>query len=100
MAEEGSEREHGRAPSSDSVESRWVFQNDDDLDTDNDNDDDDDLHTGRDMESEDDENADLRLVRTSPRMDSFDVEALEVPGARTNDFEVHLSSIAGMSLLV
>ncbi|KAM7470635.1 hypothetical protein LguiA_008818 [Lonicera macranthoides] len=88
MAEEGSEREHGRAPSSDSVESRWVFQNDDDLDTDSDDDDDDDdLHIGRDMESEDDENADLRLVRTGPRMDSFDVEALEVPSAQTNDFE-------------
>uniref|UniRef100_A0A5B7AVD9 Potassium transporter n=1 Tax=Davidia involucrata TaxID=16924 RepID=A0A5B7AVD9_DAVIN len=82
MADEGSERdtENGGLASMDSVESRWVFQDDED-------DDDEDLPPRMDMESEDEDNSDQRLIRTRPRIDSFDVEALEIPGAQRNDFE-------------
>ncbi|KAJ7968193.1 Potassium transporter [Quillaja saponaria] len=39
------------------------------------------------LDSEDEENGEQRLIRTGPRIDSFDVEALEVPGAHRNDYE-------------
>ncbi|XP_065850927.1 potassium transporter 7-like isoform X1 [Euphorbia lathyris] len=81
----------GRLASMDSLESRWVFQDDDDSVIDDEDDDDYDgsghLHrAGVDSEDEDD-NAEQRLIRTGPRIDSFDVEALEVPGAHRNDYE-------------
>ncbi|XP_062176925.1 potassium transporter 7-like isoform X3 [Alnus glutinosa] len=91
MAEEGgSEINVGMGQASiDSTESRWVFQDEDDSEID----DDDDVSQrsvaagGLDSEDEDD-NAEQRLIRTGPRIDSFDVEALEVPGALRNDYEV------------
>lgn len=88
----GSEIINGVGLSSmDSTESRWVFQNDDESEIDEDDDElgeeDSEHHTG--MDSDDDDNGEQRLIRTGPRIDSFDVEALEVPGAQRNDYEVH-----------
>ncbi|XP_059447615.1 potassium transporter 7-like [Corylus avellana] len=92
MAEEGgSEINVGLGQGSmDSTESRWVFQDEDDSEID---DDDDDVFSqrsaaagGLDSEEEED-NAEQRLIRTGPRIDSFDVEALEVPGAVRSDYE-------------
>ncbi|GMH01426.1 hypothetical protein Nepgr_003265 [Nepenthes gracilis] len=81
MAEDGEERE--RLVKMDSVESRWVFQDEDESGIE-----DDEGSPGRmDMESEDEDNVEQRLIRTGPRIDYFDVEALEVPGAHRNDFE-------------
>ncbi|KAG5526005.1 hypothetical protein RHGRI_032333 [Rhododendron griersonianum] len=92
MAEEGSEglrtENGGRLSSMDSVESRrWVFQDEDDEYEAEDEDDDDDSTPRMEVDSDDDDNAEQRLVRTGPRIDSFDVEALEVPGAHRNDYE-------------
>ncbi|KAK6945731.1 Potassium transporter [Dillenia turbinata] len=86
MAEEGGreqERESGGLVAMDSTESRWVFQDEDDSGVDED---DEDLPRMG-MDSDDDDNAEQRLIRTGPRIDSFDVEALEVPGAQRNDYE-------------
>ena len=78
--------------SMDSSESRWVFQDDDQSEID-DYDDDDDPHDNAarhsmDLESEDEDNVEQKLIRTGPRIDSFDVEALDVPGAHRNEYEV------------
>lgn len=70
-----------------SSESRWVFQEDEDPSEIEDFDPSDLRHQSM-FDSDDDDNADQRLVRTGPRIDSFDVEALEVPGAHRNDYEV------------
>ncbi|XP_019173437.1 PREDICTED: potassium transporter 7-like [Ipomoea nil] len=93
MADEGSEREYGGLGSLDSIESRWVFQDEED-ESEIYNDGTDAGESGDEslprngMYSEDDEdNAEQRLIRTGPRIDSFDVEALEVPGAQRSDFE-------------
>ncbi|KAL1812143.1 hypothetical protein DCAR_0624339 [Daucus carota subsp. sativus] len=82
----GSDRERGS--SMDSIDSRWVFQDDDDDDnSDNDNDDDyEDLHPHDVIDSDEDDNGEMRLIRTGPRVDSFDVEALDVPGAHRNEY--------------
>ena len=75
----------------DSAESfRWVFQDEDDSVIDDDGGDDLPLRNG--MDSEDEDNADHRLIRTGPRIDSLDVETLEVSGAQRNDLEVCFSS--------
>ena len=91
MAEEGLERErekeNGGLASMDSVESRWVFQDENESEIENDEDDES-LPPRMGMDSDDDDNAEQRLIRTGPRINSFDVEALEVPGAHRNDFEV------------
>ncbi|EXB55294.1 Potassium transporter 7 [Morus notabilis] len=93
MAEEASsersEINGGGLASMDSTESRWVFQDEDDSEFDGDEDEENLRHrTSMDSEDdEDDENAEQRLIRTGPRVDSFDVEALEVPGAQRNDYE-------------
>nr|XP_027112854.1 potassium transporter 7-like isoform X1 [Coffea arabica]XP_027112855.1 potassium transporter 7-like isoform X1 [Coffea arabica] len=97
---EGSERENGGQLSSMDSESRWVFQDDEDDEEasaigygegDDENDDADGLLSPRngtmDSDDDDNDNAEQRLIRTGPRIDSFDVEALEVPGAHRNDFE-------------
>ncbi|KAJ1402248.1 Potassium transporter [Sesbania bispinosa] len=84
MGEDGDPSE--RALSVDSTESRWVFQEDDDPSEIEDFDVSDLRHQSM-FDSEDEDNADQRLVRTGPRIDSFDVEALEVPGAQRNDYE-------------
>ncbi|KAL2511849.1 Potassium transporter 7 [Abeliophyllum distichum] len=39
------------------------------------------------MDSDDEDTAEQRLIRTGPQIDSFDVEAFEVPGAHRNDIE-------------
>lgn len=88
---EGSERgangHRSNLVKSDSIESRWVFQDEDDSDG-NEEDEGEDSSRGMNFESEEDEdNAEQRLIRTGPRIDSFDVEALEVPGAHRNDYE-------------
>ncbi|KAJ6963801.1 potassium transporter family protein [Populus alba x Populus x berolinensis] len=82
--------------SMDSMELRWVFQDDDDDDEDDDdsvmdNDNGDEnsrqLHGGG-LESDEEDEEDTgeqRLFRTGPRIDSFDVEALEIPSAHRND---------------
>ncbi|XP_062077124.1 potassium transporter 7-like [Humulus lupulus] len=92
MAEEGSSERseiNGGLPSMDSTESRWVFQDEDDSEFDVDEDDDNVRHraTLDSEDEEDDDNAEQRLIRTGPRVDSFDVEALEVPGAQRNEYE-------------
>lgn len=90
---------NGGQASMDSVESRWVFQDEDDSDVDDDDDDEEEdavdhvRHHRTVVDSEDDEdddndNAEQRLIRTGPRIDSFDVEALEVPSALRNEYEV------------
>ncbi|KAK9286650.1 hypothetical protein L1049_015050 [Liquidambar formosana] len=85
MAEEGSERENtGRLASMDSTESRWVFQDEDETEID---DDEDDAPSRAAADSDDDDSGEQRLIRTGPRIDSFDVEALEVPSAQRNDYE-------------
>ncbi|KAH9670119.1 Potassium transporter 7 [Citrus sinensis] len=73
----------------DSTESRWVFQNDDESEIDEDEDEVEDGDSGHRTggDSEDEDNGEQRLIRTGPRIDSFDVEALEVPGALRNDYE-------------
>ena len=95
MAEEdGEERES--LVKTDSMESRWVYQLDDeseieDYDDDNDADDEDESDSKNGIDSEEEDDDDLaahRLIRTGPRVDSFDVEALEVPGTHRHDFEV------------
>ncbi|PON81892.1 Potassium transporter [Trema orientale] len=92
MAEEASSERseiNGGPASMDSTESRWVFQDEDDSEFDVDGDEDNIRHrVSLDSEDdEDDDNAEQRLIRTGPRVDSFDVEALEVPGAQRNDYE-------------
>ncbi|XP_014516251.1 potassium transporter 7-like [Vigna radiata var. radiata] len=69
-----------------SYESRWVFQEDEDPSEIEDFDAADLRHQPM-FDSEDEDNGEHRLVRTGPRIDSFDVEALEVPGAQRNDYE-------------
>ncbi|KAI3815376.1 hypothetical protein L1987_15042 [Smallanthus sonchifolius] len=77
---------NGGLTSMDSVESyRWVFQDADDSEIDDDGDEDLPLRTG--MDSEDEDNVDHRLIRTGPRIDSLDVETLEVSGAQRIDLE-------------
>ncbi|XP_039130494.1 potassium transporter 7-like [Dioscorea cayenensis subsp. rotundata] len=83
MAVEGSDRENGgRLVKSDSTEFRWVARDREEFDADVDESP---SRTG--FDSEDDENGEQRLIRTGPLIDSFDVEALEVPGALRNDYE-------------
>ncbi|RDX65232.1 Potassium transporter 7, partial [Mucuna pruriens] len=76
--------------SMESTESRWVIQDEEEEASDIENFDAD-LRQGRRasmVDSDDDEdNAEQRLIRTGPRIDSFDVEALEVPGAHRSDYE-------------
>ncbi|KAG0472456.1 hypothetical protein HPP92_017002 [Vanilla planifolia] len=75
---EGSDRENGSLVKTDSTESRWVFQDEEDSEA-----------TGEQssLDSEEDDSGMQRLIRTGPRIDSFDVEALEIPGAHRHDDE-------------
>ncbi|XP_050106143.1 potassium transporter 7-like isoform X2 [Malus sylvestris] len=88
--EEGPDRGeiNGGLASMDSIESRWVFQDEDDSE---DADTEEDAMHRTVLDSEDDEeeddNAEQPLIRTGPRVDSFDVEALEVPGAHRTEYE-------------
>lgn len=68
--------------------SRWVFDEKNDYD-DYDDEGYDEEHHHPEMDSEDeDDNVEQRLIRTSPAVDSFDVDALEIPGAQKNEIEV------------
>ncbi|XP_010437752.1 PREDICTED: potassium transporter 13 [Camelina sativa] len=69
--------------------SRWVFDEKDDYEVNEDYDDDGyDEYNHADMDSDDeDDNVEQRLIRTSPAVDSFDVDALEIPGTQKNDIE-------------
>jgi hypothetical protein len=89
MSEESGEINGGF--SMDSSESRWVFHEDEDEDVSDIEEYQADLRfRGRATvpDSEDEDNAEQKLIRTGPRIDSFDVEALEIPGAHRNDYEV------------
>ncbi|KAK9073949.1 hypothetical protein SSX86_006543 [Deinandra increscens subsp. villosa] len=93
MAEDGSERGstrkgNGGLSSIDSMEShRWVFQNENDSEMDFEDDDDGDSVLNNDVDSEDEDSLYQKLIRTGPKIDSFGVEALDVPGAYRSDFE-------------
>ncbi|KAL7582818.1 hypothetical protein Lser_V15G46035 [Lactuca serriola] len=96
MAEEGSDRGstskgNGGLSSMDSMEShRWVFQDEENSEIDyedNGDDDGDDFTLQNDMDSEDEDSLYQKLIRTGPRIDSFGVEALEVPGAHRSEYE-------------
>lgn len=93
---EGSERStNGRLPSVDSMEFRWVYQDEEGSEFGGE-------IGGQDSpqrDSDDEDNVEQRLIRTGPRIDSFDVEALEVPGAQKNDFEVHFHSVDEFNVL-
>ena len=96
MAAEEGDPERGEISgghSMDSTESRWVFQEDEDASDIEDYDADLRHHHHRQasmLDSEDEDNGEQRLIRTGPRIDSFDVEALEVPGAHRTDYQVVL----------
>jgi len=94
MAEESGDEINGGF-SMDSTESRWVFHEDDEDEEDASDIEEYDADLrfrGRvnvhDSEEDDEDNAEQKLIRTGPRIDSFDVEALDVPGAHRNDYEV------------
>lgn len=89
----GDAEERGTLVKSDSVESRWVYQDDDDSDFVDDVDVGEESPSRLEMDSEDEDNVEQRLIRTGPRVDSFDFEALEVPGAQRNDLEVPCFSV-------
>lgn len=82
---EGSDRDNGNLVKMDSTEFRWVFQSEDEEGS---------VEEGEESsrrtsyESEEEDNVEQPLIRTGPRLDSFDVEALEVPGAHRNEYEV------------
>ena len=88
-SERGGETNGVGLASMDSLESRWVIQDQDDSEIDEEDDEDDDVRYRAGEDSEDEDTAEQRLIRTGPRIDSFDVEALEVPGAHRSDYEVH-----------
>ncbi|KAJ8768122.1 hypothetical protein K2173_021062 [Erythroxylum novogranatense] len=78
---------NGRLGSMDSMESRWVFQDDEDDEDSAMDDEEEEEHRRNALDSDDeDDNVEQRLIRTGPRVDSFDVEALEIPGAHRNEF--------------
>ncbi|XP_073224909.1 potassium transporter 7 isoform X2 [Cicer arietinum] len=76
--------------SMDSTESRWVFQ-DEEYASDIEEYESDFRFRGHATvppDSEDEDSARQKLIRTGPRIDSFDVEALDVPGAhKNNDYQ-------------
>ncbi|EHA8592413.1 putative potassium transporter 14 [Cocos nucifera] len=81
---EGSERENGNLVKMDSMESRWVFQREEEEGSEDEGEE---SSRRTSYESEEEDNVEQRLIRTGPRIDSFDVEALEVPGANRNEYE-------------
>ncbi|KAK4377197.1 hypothetical protein RND71_003493 [Anisodus tanguticus] len=92
MVEEGlNNNNNGGLTSMDSIESRWVFQDEYDSDMDSADHATADGSTppnGLELDSDDDDASVRKLIRTGPRIDSFDVDALEVPGLQRNDFDV------------
>lgn len=97
MAEHRSDKNKNKikaSTSTDSLESRrWIFHadsGDEDADANEADFDeyDEDLSPQHVLDSDEDDNVDFKLIRTEPKIDSFDVEALEVPGVQRNDYEV------------
>lgn len=86
MSEGGSSR-NGVLVKMDSSESRWVSRDVVDEETDETAGSSDRDGWAGSFQSQDDEAVEQRLIRTGPHIDSFDVEALEVPGAQRNDYE-------------
>ncbi|KAG1326362.1 hypothetical protein COCNU_01G002960 [Cocos nucifera] len=82
---ESSGRANGWLAKVDSSESRWVSQ--DEEDSGEEEEAEEELVRGSVFESEEEDSRTRRLIRTAPRLDSFDVEALEVPGAQRNEVE-------------
>ncbi|KAK8617552.1 hypothetical protein V6N13_080462 [Hibiscus sabdariffa] len=76
--------------SMDSLESHWVFPGEDESEIEDEDEDEEhdnaDMPYGAGLDSEDDDSPVQRLIRTEPRVDSFDVEALEVHGAHRSDY--------------
>ncbi|KAH9603864.1 hypothetical protein KSS87_005984 [Heliosperma pusillum] len=92
MASEDVVGESSRSLRNDS--SRWIYQINYDFDGGDDEDlppkigsDSDDDDEDEDEEEDDDVGVEQRLIRTAPRVDSFDAEALDVPGGHTHDFQ-------------
>lgn len=88
---EGSSRKSGLS-SVDSVDSRWVYQ-DEWSQTVNDGEEEGGgggAEGSSQLDSDDEDSAEHKLIRTEPKIDPFDVEALEVRGAQTNTFEVRV----------
>ncbi|CAA7400984.1 unnamed protein product [Spirodela intermedia] len=63
----------------DSTESRWISGGAEVVDSE--------PEDGESLQSEEEDAVEQRLIRTGPQVDSFDVEALDVPGALRNDYE-------------
>ncbi|XP_075520750.1 potassium transporter 7-like [Primulina tabacum] len=89
---EGSSRGKSDLSSSDSVDSRWVYQDEEWSQTVNDGEEEGGGSGGaedspRQLDSDDEDSGEYKLIRTEPRIDPFDVEALEVRGAQRNNFE-------------
>lgn len=64
----------------DSAESRWISGGAEEVYSERED--------GDSLLSEEEDAVEQRLIRTGPQVDSFDVEALDVPGALRNDYEV------------
>ncbi|XVF44758.1 hypothetical protein PTKIN_Ptkin02bG0149600 [Pterospermum kingtungense] len=91
-SERGGEISRVGLASMDSLESRWVFPDGDDSEIGDEEDDDhnydeDDAPHRAGLDSEDEDTPEQPLIRTGPRIDSFDVEALEVPGLHRSEYE-------------
>ncbi|XP_017225146.1 potassium transporter 7 isoform X2 [Daucus carota subsp. sativus] len=88
MSDHRSAKDKNKAKVSDSR--RWIYQDDDEADHQNDADFDEydeDLPPQHVLDSDEDDNVDYKLIRTEPKIDSFDVEALEIPGFQRNDYK-------------
>ncbi|KAE8655812.1 Potassium transporter 13 [Hibiscus syriacus] len=72
--------------SMDSLESRWVFPGEDEYEIE-DEEDNTDVSYGAGVDFEDEDSSVQSLIRTKPRVDSFDAEALEVHGAYRSNYE-------------
>lgn len=89
---EGLARGNGQLAKMDSTESRWAARDQEDSEDDSEEEGEESSRRMSLDSEEEEDNVEQRLIRTGPRIDSFDVEALEVPGAHRNDFEVSTGS--------
>ncbi|CAL9087016.1 unnamed protein product [Musa acuminata var. zebrina] len=89
---EGLARGNGQLAKMDSTESRWAARDQEDSEDDSEEEGEESSRRMSLYSDEEEDNVEQRLIRTGPRIDSFDVEALEVPGAHRNDFEVSIGS--------
>ncbi|XP_010914336.1 potassium transporter 7 isoform X2 [Elaeis guineensis] len=82
---ESSGRANGWLAKMDSSESRWVSQGEEY--SSEEEEEEEELVRRAVFESEEEDSGTRRLIRTAPRLDSFDVEALDVPGVQRNEVE-------------